>query len=104
MSFCICATWRCIKATSPFIVVIIWKVAKADQARIAKANATTAIWMREPIVKRRKLLPSWRKTSRGLKKDWNLAPKPAFIVRVVIIFLGRSALENRHDHAWRPLE
>src|ERR1700712_3219932 len=102
MSLCICATWRCIVATSPFIVAIISKVAKADQARIAKATATTAIWIREPIVKRRRLLPSCRKTSRGLKKDWNLAPMAAFILIVVITFPGRPA--SRHDHALATAE
>ena len=74
-SACIWATWRSIRATSPFIASIAWKVAKADQASKTKAARTAAIWTRAPIVKRRRLLPSWRKMSRGLKMLRNLRGK-----------------------------
>jgi len=88
---------RC--AMSPFIKANAWKVAKADQASKTKTAEAAAIWTREPIVKRRRLLPSCRKISRALNRLRNLPDAPAFAfgVKSVILFPGRPE-RGRHGH------
>ena len=68
------------------------------------ATRTAAAWKPEPTEKRRRLLPSWKKMSRGLNRLRNLVERPAFALRTIFVIIipdrpggatkARSATQN----------